>query len=257
MPFYNGNQYVNQALESVKGQAFVSIEVVLCVDKGSEALEIDPKFVNLVRVVENTTAERGAGIARYVAISHAKFRYLAFLDCDDLWDPQKIEKQLKSMKRNDFGFCFSGYRNFKGDMRGRDYIPRGNMSLSGFLSKRFTVGCLTVMIDRMHFDEFRPIPAKRRNDYRMWFDVLSKLDHNNVQWGAVPEALASHRMHRESLTASPVKSLWSTFLFYRDCGFSRMAACGLIFMYVARTLFRRFVMTARQRLSVVGGDSSN
>lgn len=243
MPFYNGNKYVNQALESVEGQAFAPIEVVLCVDKGSEPLEIHPKFVNLVRVVENTTGERGAGVARYVAITHAKFRYLAFLDCDDLWDRQKIEKQLEFMKRNDLGFCFSGYRNFKGDVRGWDYIPRGKMSLSGFLSKRFTVGCLTVMIDRLHFDEFRPIPAKRRNDYLMWFDVLSKFKHDNVRWGAVPEALASHRMHRDSLTASPVKSLWGSYLFYRDCGFSRVAALGFLFVNVARTLFRRFVMS--------------
>lgn len=245
MPFYNGNKFINQAIESVVIQGYDPIEVIVCVDKDSDEPRIEPKFGELVHVVENTLPERGAGVARYVAITHSRFRYLAFLDCDDLWDREKIKKQLKFMKRNDFGFCFSGYRNFNCNGAGRDYIPDVRWSVYGLLTKQFTIGCLTVIVDRYCFDKFRPILLKRRNDYLMWFDILSTFEREGVCWGAIPEALASHRMHGDSLTASPVKSLWGSYFFFRACGFSWLSSIGLLFVSTIRTLLRRVAMTPK------------
>jgi len=87
----------------------------------------------------------GAAIARNQALEKAKGKYIAFLDADDMWKPEKLEKQLVFMAKNNIGFSFSGYEILRVDGNKVIKIPE-SLNYSQFL-KNTIIGTLTVMIN--------------------------------------------------------------------------------------------------------------
>jgi teichuronic acid biosynthesis glycosyltransferase TuaG len=243
IPFYNGNRYINEAIRSVVSQntACGLIEVVLCVDHGSEMPEIDPGLAGSVEIVRNDLSESGAGVARFVAIQSARMRYLAFLDADDLWTPDKLEKQLAFMNDHGYAFCFGGYSEFSGDDTVGVYVPSGPYDLKRFLRKVFTIGCLTVVVDRKYGLPVRKSGLRRRNDYFMWYHMLKDCEMRSLPWGALPEVIGRRRLHADNLTRGNLHNLVYAFRFYRAIDVSLMWALALTLSNAVQSVLRKTV----------------
>src|SRR4051812_49267097 len=94
IPVHNAAEWIRETLNSVSAQTYPSIEVVLVDDGSTDATpEILSSYGDRVRVIANKT-NQGVSVSRNIAIEAAKGAYIAFLDHDDLWHPQKIEKQM-------------------------------------------------------------------------------------------------------------------------------------------------------------------
>ncbi|HAG70288.1 MAG TPA: glycosyltransferase family 2 protein, partial [Lachnospiraceae bacterium] len=112
IPVYNAGAYLRETIASVRAQSVRCWELIL-VDDGSsdnsrDIIEEETARGGDIRLLENS-GPHGASYARNLGIAAAKGRYLCYLDADDLWHPEKLERQLSFMKEHRAAFSFTGY----------------------------------------------------------------------------------------------------------------------------------------------------
>jgi|APSaa5957512535_1039671.scaffolds.fasta_scaffold136079_1 teichuronic acid biosynthesis glycosyltransferase TuaG len=206
IPFYNGNRYFHECLDSVAAQSLQPLEVIIVVDNDSELPCLPSNYPIDVKIIKNPEAFNGAGICRYYGFEEAQGDFVCFLDPDDLWVENKLKLQLSAVLKRKLVFSFGSYENFRENVILSTITPKAPYTLDNFLKKTFTVGCATVMIDKFSFNKIEPNYLKRRNDYYMWWQIITKLDSSGIKWGGVEEILSRHRIHDNALTKSKVKS---------------------------------------------------
>ena len=161
--------------------------------------EKDPR-IHLYQNVSNL----GAAVSRNNALREAKGKWVAFLDSDDLWEPEKLEKQLRFMKENGYKFSYTCYSEV--DSRGNDtgVIVSGpkHVTKSGMFAYCWP-GCLTVMYDANEVGLIQIEDIKKNNDYAMWLKVCQKADCY-----LLPEVLAKYRRGRSgSVSSHSIKTM--------------------------------------------------
>jgi len=125
IPTYNSSKYISEAIDSVLAQRFDGIDIIV-VDDGSTdgTRDILRKYDKQIRYFYQQNA--GAASARNKAISEAKGQYMAFLDADDLWLPDKLEKSISFIEKNDFDWiCTSCFKQI-GDENNRSLLKLAN-----------------------------------------------------------------------------------------------------------------------------------
>ena len=112
MPSYNTAQYIADSIESVLAQTHENWELLIVDDCSTDNTDevvaefsIDPR----IRYLKNAK-NSGAAVSRNRALREARGKWIAFLDSDDLWEPEKLEKQIAFMKENNYKFTFTDYR---------------------------------------------------------------------------------------------------------------------------------------------------
>jgi teichuronic acid biosynthesis glycosyltransferase TuaG len=215
-PAYNSGRFIEATILSVLNQTFSDWELVIADDKSTDdTCRIVQGYARQDARVRLEIAERnrGPGPTRNRAIQLARGRYLAFLDSDDLWDAEKLERQLAFMRTEGHAFSFTGYRVISeaGEMIGEiPYIPE-RMRYEDLL-KRTAIGCLTVMLDRERTGRVE-FPALRRNqDFALWLSILKR----GITARSLPSSLASYRIVSTSNTSSKLRSARSVWSVYRD-----------------------------------------
>lgn len=203
-----------ESIKSVKNQTFADWELLVVDDCSSEPLaDIIDSFhdarIHYVRLLENS----GVAKARNVGISLSKGRYIAFLDSDDLWLPEKLAKQLAFMQEHQYAFTYTWYSQFKDKpeqlvrlVRTKEYVDYKK------LLKGNDIGCLTVMIDRKQIPCIE-MPTERHEDYITWLNILREYRQKAV---SLPENLARYRLSGKSLSGDKKKSLVWTWKVYRE-----------------------------------------
>lgn len=216
MPNYNGARYIGQAIESVMNQSFCNWELLIVDDKSKDnSIEIIKSFVkddlrvSLFILDDN----KGVSFARNLAISKSKGRYIAFLDCDDLWKPEKLVKQLELIKK-ECALIYSSYELINGDnvKIGSLKIKFNYLSYNDMLRNNY-IGCLTALYDtkivgKMYMNE----NLKSHEDLLLWLKILEK---SNIAFGC-EEILASYRIAENSLSSRKIKQASNHWGFLRS-----------------------------------------
>ena len=168
MPSYNASRFIAESINSVFLQAYSNWELLIVDDCSMDnSVRIAQKFVDIDKRVRLFPLEKnvGAAAARNVAIGQAKGQYIAFLDSDDVWEEDKLKKQLAFMEENSYAFTFSNYYVMEEDGRKIGNIVRVPTSLTYHQYLRNTIiGCLTVIIDRKQTGDFRMPLIKSSHD---------------------------------------------------------------------------------------------
>jgi len=214
-PAYNSARFIAETIASVKNQTFSNWEMIVVDDASrddtenivTEIARHDPR-IRFAKLSKNS----GAGVARQTAVEMALGRYIAFLDADDLWKPEKLKKQLHFLSESNQGFAFSAYDGI--DQHGKPTGVRVNVP------KRLTyrilffcnfVGNLTGIYDTEVFGKIPISTVRKRQDWILWLHVLKKL--KRVQ--SMPESLALYRVHGQSLSSSKLRLLKDNYAVYR------------------------------------------
>lgn len=238
IPTYNAAPLTEAAVQSVLAQTFQDFEIIVVDDAspdGSgarlEALTAVDARVRVFRQEQNG----GPGPARNRGIREARGRYLAFLDGDDLWEPEKLERQLAFMAERGAVFSFTAYRviSLTGEVLDRiDQIPE-RMTYSDLL-KNTVIGCSTVMLDRHSINNVEFTDIRTSQDFALWLSILKC----GVVAHGMPNVLTSYRITPGSNTRNKWRAALHVWIVMRRCEkmpflmavwyFSNYAARGLV-----------------------------
>lgn len=193
MPSYNTGKYISESIHSVLNQTYKNWELIIIDDCSTDnTVSVVNSFMDKrIRFFQNKT-NSGAAVSRNVALTLSKGRWIAFLDSDDLWVPEKLEHQIKFMEQNRYSFSYSNYIEIDSFGNERGIIVTGpNKIIKSKMYDYCWPGCLTVMYDRKIVGDIKIADIKKNNDYAMWLKVCQKTDCYLVN-----EVLAKYRRGR-------------------------------------------------------------
>lgn len=193
MPMYNSGLYVAQSIESVQAQTYPYWELLIVDDVSTDdsvaIVEAYARKDSRIKLLHNPQ-NSGAAEARNYALREARGRWIAFLDSDDLWLPEKLAKQVPFMANNGYHFSYTQYREMDDNGVHTGVMLTGPKKVGK--AKLFAydyIGCLTVMYEREHVGLIQIPNLKKRNDYAMWLKVVK-----HCPCYLLPELLAEYRV---------------------------------------------------------------
>lgn len=206
-PVYNVERYIDKTLESVFAQTYKDIEIVLvddCSKDNSAQIiakykESHPEIVYFLQ-----PKNMGAGAARNKALELATGQYVAFLDSDDLWLPEKTEKQIMLMKEKNSPFSYSAIEMI--DEEGNTIKGKRNIRETcnyNYLLHNTIIATSSVIVDRTVLGDFRMPLRRGGQDYATWLRLLRG---GTVAFG-INETLVRYRVGRNSLSSNKFKSI--------------------------------------------------
>ena len=151
MPSYNTASYIENSIKSVLNQTYQNWELLIVDDCSIDnSAEVIQKYLinQKIRYFKNEK-NSGAAVSRNLALREARGRWIAFLDSDDLWLPEKLEKQIKFMEDNDYHFSYTKYSEINENAEETGIVVSGpkKITRTGFYNYCWP-GCLTVMYDK-------------------------------------------------------------------------------------------------------------
>lgn len=214
-PAYNADVLVGQAIRSLQAQTFAAWEMLVVDDCSTDnTVAAVEEFANADARVRLLRSPRNAGPAnaRNLALKAAQGRYIAFLDSDDLWLPQKLELQLDFMAANAAALSYTAYRRFRGhpEHAGPIITARPEFDYRSLL-KNPGMACLTVMVDRERTGDFS-MPLVRHEDYALWLSLLRR----GLQSRGLNVDLARYRVSEASVTGNKLRSAKWVWDIYRN-----------------------------------------
>ncbi|WP_054113710.1 glycosyltransferase family 2 protein [Marinagarivorans algicola] len=234
MPCYNNEATIGKAVESVQRQTYIEWELLIT-DDGSidgsveliERLASSDKRIKFFSLQKNG----GAGVARNNSIKNAVGRYIAFLDADDSWDPEKLDCQITFMKENGVALTYSAYQKIKGGDLAGVVMPPEKITYKELIYSN-VIGCLTAVYDS-HLLGKRYMPIiRKRQDMGLWLDILKDIEvaratpgvlgYYNCDSGMTKNKLSvlgyQWRFYRDVVELGVVRSLWVFCVYaFRGC----------------------------------------
>lgn len=179
MPSYNTSRFISKAIQSVLEQTYVNWELIIvddCSNDNTDYIVSSYLSDGRIKYLKNST-NIGAAACRNKALREAKGKWIAFLDSDDLWLPEKLEKQIEYMESNNYHFSYTKYAEIdeSGNKNGVIVTGPRKVTKSGFYNYCWP-GCLTVMYDSQFVGLIQITDIKKNNDYAMWLKVCKKAD---------------------------------------------------------------------------------
>lgn len=214
-PTFNCGRFIAETIESVFAQSYSNWEMLIVDDCSTDnTKDIVLKYSQKDRRIRYYCLERnsGAAIARNTALKMAKGRWVAFLDSDDLWLPNKLERQLDFMMRNEISFSYHRYSEISesGEELGVEVGGLGKVSKFQMFSCCWP-GCLSVMYDREKIGLIQIKNVKKNNDTAIWLKVIKK-----VPCYLLNENLARYRRRKGSITPPGIfKRIWAHYPLFR------------------------------------------
>lgn len=248
-PCHNGAKTIGEAIESVLTQSYADWEMFIVDDCSTDdSVSMVKAFADpRIRLLQNGT-NLGPGGTRNVGIRAASGRFLAFLDADDQWFPEKLERQLAFMKEHDAAFTCHGYQVCDETMQRVIvvYMPPERVKYRDVLTNN-TIGCLSAVYDTEKVGKvYMPERRGTREDMVTWLKVLSKCgtDPENGQEGeclSVGEVLARYRVSAGSVSGNKRKLVGQQYGMYRkELGFTVPEAAFRTVQSIFNKLFRKY-----------------
>ncbi|RKI40100.1 glycosyltransferase family 2 protein [bacterium D16-51] len=182
MPTYNCGKYLGQSIESVVSQTVGDWEIQIVDDCSTDhTAEVAKNYIRKYPNIHYYCLPKNSGpaAARTEAMKRASGKYIAFLDSDDLWMPEKLEKQITFMEKEGAEFSCTAYRQI--DEEGNDLhkviVPPKKINYKKCVYFSNPIGNLTVMYDQEALGKFRVPDIKKRNDFALWLQVLKKTEY--------------------------------------------------------------------------------
>ena len=214
---YNSNDFVGNTIKSVLAQTYQNWELILIDDastdgsaKIAEYFAIKDERIKLIKLDSN----QGPAAARNRGIKEASGRYIAFLDSDDLWHKDKLEKQIIFMQKNEYAFTYTGFEkiNEEGEVIGAIFPYKEEVCYYDLLKSNH-IGCLTAMVDLKILGCKMYMPdIKKRQDQGLWLEILKEIDKAYCLY----EILGQYRIREGSISINKIDNLKYQWKLYRN-----------------------------------------
>ena len=208
MPTYNCAKFIKASVSSVLAQDYPHWELIIVDDCSKDnTQEVLTPYLTQYPNIHYTCLSQNScpAVARSEALKQAKGDYIAFLDSDDLWVPQKLSRQLAFMEQHNAPFCATGYELMgeDGTRKGVALIPPSKTDYDKMLRLSCPIGNSTVMYDRRVLGN-QTVPAiQKRNDFALWLQLL----HTVPACYGMEDVLTTYRVRTRSVSSNKLKLL--------------------------------------------------
>lgn len=200
-PTYNCAQFIGETIRAIQAQSYDKWEMIIVDDCSTDNTdEVVKKYLvdKRIRYIKNEK-NIGAALSRNKALKLARGKWIAFLDSDDLWDSQKLEKQIQFMIEHNYYFSYTRYEEIDeyGKKLGKEVYGPKKISKIGMYAYCWP-GCLTVMYDAEYVGVIQIENLEKNNDYAMWLKIVEKcpcylLNENLAQYRRRIGSISNHR----------------------------------------------------------------
>jgi len=215
---WNSEKYIAETIRSVQAQTYQNWEMIIVDDYSTDrtyeivkAISKQDSRVQIIRQERNS----GVGAARTCSMQNSTGRFVAYLDADDIWKPEKLEKQVLFMKEKSYGFSCTSYEviNDKGERLNKYIHMLPRVDYIGFLTNNLlqTVG---IMVDTKKVDKKHLVmpDIRRRQDAATWLQILKA----GFDCYGLDEILAEYRRTKNSLSGNKIKAVRGMWGLYRN-----------------------------------------
>jgi len=221
-PSYNCSRFIADTIASVLSQSYVDWEMIIVDDRSIDnSVEIieriigDNPKIRLIKLETNV----GSAQSRNAALDVANGRFIAFLDSDDIWYPNKLEKQVAFMLKRKAPISFTSYELIDENATSKNHIIHSVKKLTQIdYLKNTIIGFSTSMIDtEMVSNSFRMRDIRTRQDASLWITLLGR---GYIAQG-IDEVLMKYRVHSQSISANKVKAakqVWNLYFNLHSLG---------------------------------------
>ena len=211
IPVHNSEKYILECINSVINQTYKNLEIIIVDDKSTDNTiniikNIKDKRIKLIKLKQNS----GVSIARNKGIEASTGDYICFLDSDDYWYKEKIEKQLKFIKNK--AFIYSEYLYLSENKTHIAHVPE-TITYKEAL-KNTTIFTSTVMLNMKYLkkQDIYMSNVKRGQDTACWWKILKKV---YIAYG-MQEVLSIYRVGNKSLSSNKFKAMKRTWNLYKN-----------------------------------------
>ena len=214
-PSWNCGRFVEETIRSIQAQTYQNWEILFqddCSTDNSKEI-VDRLAAADARIkYECNSQNSGAAITRNNALRRAKGRWIAFLDSDDLWRPEKLEKQIRFMVENNYAFTYHEYTEMTEEGKDNGVYVSGIKKVNRFdMFACCWPGCLAVMYDHEKIGLIQINDVRKNNDTAMWLKVVRK-----APCYLLKENLARYRRRKGSITPPSLsKRIWAHYPLFR------------------------------------------
>lgn len=241
-PAYNAKEYIHDTIKSVMDQTYSQWELIIIDDCSTDnTFDIAQEYATIdsrIKVIR-TSQNGGVARARNIGLEQASGDYIAFVDSDDLWVPEKLSKQVTFMQSKGCILSFTDFQRFNANdgVLGRVIKCPKKMKASDIL-RNTAIGCLTVMVDRKKVGDFRMPLLNHTEDNVTWYNILKRMNSYAYNLG---EVLSYYREGNASLTKNKGKSAMQQWKTYREYfHFSIIRSTYYYCCYVLNAILRYF-----------------
>ena len=240
IPVHNAERFIEDTIASVKSQSYENWEVIL-VDDASEdgSARVIGKYLDDPRFrLVSLEKKSGPANARNEGLDAAKGRFIAFLDADDIWFPDKLSVQLKFMEEHDCPFSFTSYEYATPDGVGVAKIVRVPARITYREAiKNTTIFTSTVIFDRDKLDEsLMRMPDVPSEDSATWWQVL----RSGITGYGLTEPKTLYRRSDGTLSSNKITAIKRVWNLYRNVEhFNVFYSAYCFFFYAVNAVFRR------------------
>lgn len=241
-PVYNASRFINETAKSVFNQSYSNWEWILVDDfsKDSSWVSLSELSKNDKRVkIYRNKVNLKSGKTRNLAIKKAKGRFIAFLDSDDLWHPEKLNIQISFMLNNQYYFSHTsyGYINEDGKRIKSTFHVRKEVDYYNLL-KRTEISCLTAIYDAERIGKFYMSEHARKQDYALWLAILK----SGTKSYGIDKELAFYRQVSNSATSVKYKLILKHITFLKDTqNFSLLKSIYYSIYWIINGFFRYYI----------------
>ena len=214
VPMYNAEKFIGKTIESVLAQTYQNWEMLIMNDVSTDnSLAIVSVYAKKDERIKIVNTEKNVGVVkgRNFLIDLASGKYIAFLDADDYWHNEKLEKQIKFMKEKNASISCTEYTRVKeNEEKINDVIIKEEISYNDMLKNNY-LGCLTVIYDAEKIGKRYFKELEKNEDYVLWLEIVKDV---NTIYG-LKENLAYYRVLDNSRSSNKVKTAKVRWEIYR------------------------------------------
>ncbi len=244
---FNSETFIAKTINSIINQTYQNWELILIDDYSTDkTLQIAQDFIanSKIKLVKNKT-NQGAAISRNKGIEFAKGAFIAFLDADDLWKPEKLSKQIAFMKAKNCDVCFSSYDliNEKGSVLNKQIRALPVLSYKKLLKSNY-IGNLTGIYSAEKLGKITTSNLRKRQDWLLWLAAIKK---SGKPAKSIQESLAYYRVRDNSISSKKMSLLKYNYAVYkRGLGFSAIKSLYSMLVF----LKEHFFVKAKQKITL-------
>lgn len=205
-PCFNAEKYIAETILSVRKQSYSNWELLIT-DDGSDdkSVKIINEFIkedNRIKLFEISNS--GAAVARNNSIQNAKGNFIAFIDSDDVWLPNKLELQLNFMIEKEYNFTYTSYKRIDENGGNLNTIVTCYMYLTyNEMLYSNKIGCLTAMYNKDNLGKIYMPLIRKRQDYALWLKILK----TEKKAFGLDIVLAKYRLRSSSMSNNKIEML--------------------------------------------------